>query len=146
MTARLPAISERSAQVTLWSALILIAALSGCSRDEPRGRISGRVTCRGKAVSEGRVLFVNTDKGVNMTASLAPDGSFEVLTAKGPGLPLAEYRVAVCPPPPDAAVGTFGSPPTIKPYANIPEKYREPKTSGLILTVVEGENRFDVAM
>jgi hypothetical protein len=128
--------------------LVLAAAIviSGCSSEEPRGRIAGRVTCQGKPLTEGRVVFINTEKGVSMTARIQPDGTYEVMTAKGAGLPLGEYRVAVCPPPPDATVGVFVKPANAGSHAGIPRKFRDVKTSGLTLTVHDGDNTLDIHM
>jgi hypothetical protein len=119
--------------------------VTGCHHEESRGRISGWVTFRGQPVSDGIVLFSNTTKGVYMTANLKPDGSYEVTTAKGAGLPTGQYQVCVCPP---LVNGTTGAGPAPKAIIcrNIPEKYRTIQTSGLALVVKEGENQFDVAM
>jgi hypothetical protein len=120
--------------------------MSGCDKEEVRGRIAGTVIFQGKAVSEGLVLFRNIDKGVNMNATLKPDGSYEIITAKGLGLPLGVYRVSVCPPPLDPDTGRFIPASKMKPYPNIPQKYRSFETSGLTLEVKEGDNSFDINM
>jgi hypothetical protein len=122
-------------------------ALAGCGSGEVRGRVVGNVTFQGKAVTEGIVVFNNNDKGVHMTTKLRPDGSYEIITAKGAGLAVGTYRVSVCPPPPELPpMLTSGPPPATKAYPNIPQKYRDQTTSGLTLTVKPGENRFDIAM
>lgn len=125
---------------------ILGLLLSGCGSGEVRGRVAGKVTFQGQPVSEGIVVFANDQQGVHMTADLKPDGSYQIITAKGAGLPLGTYTISVCPPLPQVTTGVFGKPPAKKPYPNIPVKYRNPKTSGLTLTVSEGENSFDIAM
>lgn len=139
----------RSMQRSRLSFTVLIAfagmVVAGCSHDEVRGKISGRVTFQGQPVSEGIVLFCNNEKGMHMTADLRPDGTYEVTTAKGAGLPTGQYQVCVCPP---LVNGTTGVGPTPKPklYPNIPLKYRDFQTSGLTLPVKDGVNPFDIAM
>lgn len=124
---------------------MLSFVLAGCGSNEPRGRINGKVTFQGQAVSEGIVLFSNNEKGIHMTTDLKSDGSYEITTAKGVGLPTGKYQVCVCPPLINGTTGT-GPVPKPKPYTNIPLKYRDFKTSGLTLTVNQGDNPFDVAM
>ena len=145
MTARRSAITNGGFFVA-WSVLMISAiALSGCKPSEKLGRIGGKVTFQGKPVSEGIVLFSCIDKGVNMTAALAKDGSYEIIMAKGAGLPLGAYRVCVTPPPEFYPIGQ-PAPPKPKPYPNIPAKYRNYQTSGLTVTVEDGENPFDIDM
>ena len=122
------------------------AALFGCgSDDEVRGRIGGKVTFQGQPVSEGLVLFSNNERGINMNAALRPDGSYEIIMAKGAGLPLGTYKVRVCPPSIVLPIGA-SSPPKIKRYPNIPKKYRKFLTSRLTVTIEEGDNPFDIDM
>jgi hypothetical protein len=119
--------------------------LSGCGSHEMRGRVAGTVTFQGKAVPEGLVVFSSDEKGgVRMTAAISSVGGYEVLAAKGAGIPTGNYKVAVCPPP-MVPSGVF-DPGKVKAYPNIPEKYRSHSTSGLMLTVKEGDNRFDIEM
>ena len=77
---------------------ILGSALSGCGSGEVRGRIAGKVTFQGTPLSEGLVFFSNNDKGIHMSGEVKPDGSYEIITAKGAGLPLGKYQVRVRPP------------------------------------------------
>lgn len=135
-------------QCNLWPLAMLTIglALSGCGDREVRGRISGKVTFQGRPVTEGLVLFSNARKGIHMTAPLKADGAYEVLTAKGAGLPLETYQVCVTPPLPQVVTGASEEPSEVKPYPNIPPRYRDPKTSGLTLTVASADNRFDIDM
>lgn len=139
----------RSIQPCRLSFSMLVACASvvlvGCGHGETRGKITGQVTFQGQPVPEGIVLFCNNEKGVHMNADLKPDGAYEVTTAKGAGLPTGQYQVCICPPPVNGTTGA-GPAPKPKPYPNIPQKYRDFRTSGLTLTVKEGINPFDVAM
>lgn len=81
-----------------------------------------------------------------MGARLKEDGSYEVLTTQGAGLPLGEYQVTVTPPPRAAGLSESGFVELAEVDAKIPQKYRDNKTSGLTLTVKEGENLLNIEM
>lgn len=123
-----------------------LLCLAGCGSSEKMGRAFGKVTFQGQPVPEGIISFSNREKGIFMTAKLNSDGSYELVTAQGRGLPLAAYQVAVNPPLVDAPLGPALGPPKLPLYPNIPEKYRKPESSGLTLTVRDGDNPFDVDM
>jgi len=119
----------------------------GCDRGETLGKVSGKVTFQGKPVTDGLLVFSNHAKGVHMTAKLSPDGRYELQTARGFGLPLGTYKVAVSPPVFDPPMpGMPAPPPRPKAYDNIPKQYFSPETSGLTITVVDGDNPFDIDM
>ena len=145
MTARYSANINSATLVGL--ALLLTAGLafSGCKQPEKLGKIGGKVTFQGQPVTEGMVLFSCIDKGVNMTAPLKEDGSYEIIMAKGAGLPLGAYKVCVSPPPVFYPIGTK-APSQPKQYPNIPAKYRNYQTSGLTMNIEDGENVFDIDM
>ena len=136
----------RAFTLSVLVALALAATLPGCGRREVLGRITGKVTFQGQPVSEGIILFRNKPKAIYMTADLKPDGTYVVRRASGEGLPLETYEVMVNPPIQDAPMGPALEPPKIKPCPNIPQKYRSYESSGLSVTVHEGENEFDVDM
>lgn len=125
-----------------------LLVLASCStRGEELGKVRGQVSCDGQPVAEGLLIFSNAAKGVHIVAPLRADGSYEVEMAEGHGLPLGVYQVYVSPPLPDLpAVGPIASKPLAKEYANIPKRYRDPKTSGLTVTVPRGGTVFDVPM
>jgi hypothetical protein len=124
------------------SAALLV---SGCGSGVERGRIFGKITFQGQPVAEGLVLFRDAAKGIHMSANLKQDGTYEITTVEGAGLPLGIYRVCVCPPLAVPFMGS-GAPPKPKEYANIPKIYRRYETSGLSLTVRQGANPFDIDM
>lgn len=130
---------------TLPLLVVLVLVVSGCKQPEKLGRIGGKVTFQGQPVSEGVVMFSCIDKGINMTANLEQDGSYEIIMAKGAGLPLGDYRVCVTPPPVFYPIGQ-PAPAQPKPYPNIPSKYRNYQTSGLTVTIEDGDNPFDIDM
>lgn len=135
--------SGRSVQRALL-ALAGLACLAGCQRGEELGHVTGKVTFKGKPVPSGFVIFANSAKGVYMTAPLDADGKFEVVMAKGAGLPLGEYQIGVSPPLMDLPLGPAEAPPEADKRKDIPRHYREPATSGLKHEVKSGENVIDL--
>jgi len=127
-----------------------LLAAAGCTAKTPRGTAHGTVKVTGKPVTKGAVVFTSAAAGMSVMMNLGDDGSFSMGTYEGDGLPLGEYQVSISP------VGLSNgdvmivgvSPPRNLPTADVPEKYRDPKTSGLAVTVKEGENPafdFDLA-
>jgi hypothetical protein len=125
--------------------LVVLAASLGCRRSSegPIGKVFGTVTFEGRPVPEGMVSFNSGEIGVFINAPLHQDGTYVVIRAKGHGVPIGKYLVAVIPPPPKGPLEPGTVP---QEYPNIPQKYRDPKTSGLRLTVEEADNRFDIQM
>jgi len=142
-------ISSRNSK-RLAAALLLLAAvvpaISGCKAKEVLGRVQGRVTFQGKPVTEGAIVFCNAPKGVYITANLNEKGEYLVAMANGYGLPLGDYQVAITPPLENIPFEQQYGPTLIRMFPHIPPKYRYPETSGLVLTVREGENSLDVDM
>jgi hypothetical protein len=90
-------------------------------------------------------VFSNREKGVHITAELGSDGSYELQMARGFGLPLGTYQVAVNPPlrePQMPGMPNIANQPRIV----VPPKYLRPETSGLTLTVVDGDNPYNIDM
>ena len=82
-----------------------------------------------------------------MTAKLTSEGGYELQMARGFGLPLGTYQVAVNPPILEPPMPGGPAPePKDQTYDNIPLKYYRFETSGLSITVVEGDNPFDIDM
>ena len=123
------------------------ASLSGCGKPvEPWGGVAGVVLQRGKPADPAVVIFTNREKGVEITAPTDANGRFVIKTDKFPGLPVGEYKVVVIPAPqnvPLPADGmTYREPLPPPPVSNIPEIYRDLKTTTLTATVQQGENDF----
>ncbi len=121
-------------------AVASLVCLAGCQRGEELGHVTGKVSFKGQPVPSGFVIFANSAKGVYMTAPLDADGKFEVVMAKGAGLPLGEYQIGVSPPLMDHPLGPIEEPPEADKRKDIPRHYREPSTSGLEHEVKSGEN------
>ena len=65
---------------------MLLAAFVGCGKSTT---VTGKITCNGRAVTYGSIIFVGTDKTAH-SAAIRPDGSYTV-----EGLPPGEFRIAV---------------------------------------------------
>ncbi len=121
--------------VCLLGCLLLI----GCGSSRTLGRVSGRVSLDGKPCGGLIVVFACEEQRAFITANVGDNGSYTVQMAEGHGLPLGTYDVTIRPAPPK----NWDRPTLSTP---IPQKYRDPKTSGLKLTVEEGDNQFDIPM
>jgi hypothetical protein len=125
---------------------LIVFFLSGCGRThETLYPVVGRVTFQGRPVAAGIIRFSNPKIGIDTLADLRPDGTYEVVRAHGPGLPAGKYRVAILPPRVDMPLGATRPPPSPE-CSNIPNKYRDPTTSGLTHTVTPDNKDFDVNM
>jgi hypothetical protein len=125
----------------------LVFGLSGCGgAREKLWPVSGKVTFRGNPVAAGTIRFCDPQTGIDMTAQLHSDGAYEVVMARGVGLPAGTYQVAIMPPRMDIPIGATAPPPKAPDRGDIPEKYRLPSTSLLTVTVKPERNRFDVDM
>lgn len=131
-----------SRRATLCLGLCLLATcLTGCgSSGPPSGTISGKVTLHGQPLAAGVVLLTNAATGVGASAELTASGEYQLDTP----LPAGPYDVAIQPPsapPPDQMQEAK---PRVKPL--IPDKYLDPKTSGLKATINAGSNTADFAL
>lgn len=146
--------------------LIFSSGCDGGGSTEPEGpqsQVSGTVTNAGKAVTrDSLVVFYNKEKGLTLTGTLDSLGKYS-LTAADPkvGVPAGRYEVAVRPPVPVVVAvdpssdeykkmmmqgGGEKSLDQSKPAtaADIPEKFNDAKTSGLVFEVKAGPNTFDM--
>jgi hypothetical protein len=129
-------------------ALALLAA--GCGPSV--GAISGKVTYNGETLGSGTVQF----NGPNATAmsGIAADGTYTI--AK---MPVGTVQIAVettSPPPgtPQEGSGKItggsmsvqGAPPPPGKYVPIPDKYKDPRTSGLTYEVKSGKQQHDLVL
>jgi hypothetical protein len=126
--------------------IVGLMTLPGCQRGEELGHVTGQVSFKGKPVASGFVIFANDANGVYMTAELDAEGKFEIITAKGAGLPFGEYQVGVSPPLMDHPLGPIEEPPEADKRKDIPRRYRDPATSGLKREVKSGENVIDLEL
>lgn len=126
----------------------MLAAMIGCSgspdsgRDLP-GKIKGVVTYKGAPVKNAAISFVGSSQQGAFGGPLGEDGSYKV-----PEAAVGDFQIAILPINPQTTMtmtpgGKIAAPPE---RADIPKKYRDTKTSGLTLNVVDGDNEFSVDM
>jgi hypothetical protein len=123
-------------------AAVCFAIAAGCSG--PRtGEVHGKVTCEGKAVTEGLVTLLNPKGGGDAEAHINKDGTFAVKRVV-----VGEYLVVITPPMEivDADPGKSPPSPVEKAAPNIPRKYRQQGTTTLKAEVKEGNNAFEFDM
>ncbi|MGI6416746.1 MAG: hypothetical protein ACOX1P_13830 [Thermoguttaceae bacterium] len=98
----------------------------------------------GKALTTGFVLFVNEESGVGASAPLDSSGNYQI-----PSIQTGDYQVAFGHPPapgPEEMEGAEKGAQIVIPKLDIPDKFLNPKTSGLTATVVEGDNTADFSL
>jgi hypothetical protein len=118
------------------------------------GTVKGQVTYKGESLPGGAVTFVtgSSDKGKAFTGLVRADGTYELKD-----IPVGEVRVAVITEP----AQPFPRPPASKPpkdarkpaeegraprHINIPAKYANPDTSGIIYRVIGGSQEFNIQL
>ena len=155
--------------ITGWSLLRNTAALcfvgavfaAGCgSGRPPTAPVHGRITCGGRLVSSGTVVFYPT-KGRPASGQIQPDGTYTLTTfTAGDGALLGKHKVTV-----EATASSGGSadqpktkeeemrmilahkrvmPPEVHWLA--PARYAKQETSGLTAVVNRGDNSIDFTL
>jgi hypothetical protein len=118
-------------------------------------RVSGTVTYQGKPVPKGTIAFVATDLGrPNATGKLDANGYYRLQTREaGDGAQLGDYDVTISSrddTPMNISgqnvVPQFVPKKPAKPQRLTPEKYEDPKKSGLRRTVKSGSNEFNLEL
>jgi len=139
-------IARRNKEPTVRRRLVMLVSfavvVAGC-RGTPVGEVKGTVTFEGKAVSEGRVSFLDQKAGTGDEALLKSDGSFAIEKP----LPVGDYKITIEPLIVRKQVDGKGPEVGVeKPAPDIPEKYRRIGTTELSATVVEGKNEVILKM
>ena len=152
-------------QIMVAVCLALAAICVGCGSPTgpvgPQSQVIGSVTNEGKPVTlNSQVVFFNSVKGLTLTGTLDSLGKYS-LTPADPklGIPSGRYTVSILPPATPIVEATQSSTDytkmmqtggtSVKPAAadnsaaDIPEKFRDAKTSKLVFEVKEGPNTFD---
>jgi hypothetical protein len=127
--------------------LAVTLGLVGCGgeRKDVLGPTTGKVTFQGQPVAAGEVLFDN-GQGIARIAPLASDGAFVVESADGFGLPVGTYKVAIQPPRIEHPLGPIKEPPKPQIFPNIPERFRDLKSSGFSAEIKAGKNELSFDM
>lgn len=143
-------------------ALLIATVLCGCgSGPDPyektpegeRAKVSGSVTFDGKPVPlDSNVIFYNKEKAATAAGKVDTLGNYTLSPAvEKVGIPVGRYQVMIAPPRPEAAA--VGSPDYAKAMMQgaqkvispkeIPEKFHAFETSGIVLEIKAGDNKFD---
>jgi len=108
--------------------------------------VTGKVTYKGQPVKEGTITLVDDVHGTGGGAELDGEGNYRIVTPEG-GLPPGTYQVAIQPPQVEESSNGNTAPAMVpKNMPDIPEKYRNIRTSELKVVVKEGDNTYDVNM
>lgn len=123
---------------------LVVIGLSGCSggpAPDPTATVTGKVTFQGAPVSEGVINFYDAKRGNAAVTKLGADGTFSA-----DSVVLGDYGIFITPLQVDAPVDATKPAPLPANPANIPEKYRDVKTSGFKTTVKSGGNKAEFDM
>lgn len=116
------------------AALLLSAAL-GCSSSPPGPPalvpVKGKVWLENEPVTGGMIVFHPDESPKNPgamppTATIQPDGSYELMSGVQPGAMAGNYKVVVV---------AMGSPAA---RSRVPARYGDPKSTELVVEVADG--------
>jgi hypothetical protein len=124
--------------------LLLAVCVIGCGKSHQikTVRATGIVTYNGNPVEEAILFCIPeapqaTNAAPNGNAETDPDGRFALSTyGTGDGAVPGTYLVGITKPIPDPATANSSTPGTLN---GLPEKYQNPTTSGLKMTVEAGK-------
>jgi hypothetical protein len=161
-TFKAPSMFTRCCGAWLLCALVLFSA--GCNRGPERATVRGKVSIDGKPLTTGNVMFWGADnytgtavidKEGNYVLSDAPvgDAKITVTVPKPPpggmaamqrmqSAPIAQETQSVDPNDPSRRISIMGDMPSE--IVQIPDKYNDPSTSGLVYSVKGGEQNHDI--
>lgn len=138
-----------------YAALVMIAlTLIGCSgsgASVKTGTVQGKVLLNGQPLQKGTVFFFTAIGGDSASGAIQPDGTYTARYQSGFSIPVGDYAVSVSviadepatPIDPTLLMEKIAKEGLPKPSAAIPEKYTDPKKSGLIAVIKEGANTVD---
>jgi hypothetical protein len=121
----------------------LMPLACGGSGGPEMARVYGTVTYNGQPVKKGTVSFVATKPGQrNATGMIDQGGNYRLQTENpGDGAELGDYEVSIFSH--EEQVLDYKPKTPVKAERVIPEKYEDPKKSGLKQTVKSGSNQFN---
>jgi hypothetical protein len=116
---------------------VLLVAFWFLGVDNPRLRLSGIVSFRGSPVAQGRVVLCDSRSGRSYTTMISPVGFYEFHASKKAGVREGEYAISILPPIPEVVMDVSTGTAVVRKCEcpEIPEHYRKPSTSGLIVQV-----------
>ena len=126
--------------------LVMVSAVVGCGQGAlSTGKVSGKVTLRGKPITQGKVTFL-PEKGPVASGELGSGGVYTLVTYQsGDGAIIGNCSISITPPTQAAPLPgvNIPPPPPPRPEVTIPKKYHRFDTSGLKRKVESTDNVFD---
>jgi len=122
---------------------VLAAAVAGCSsKGVKKITVNGTVSYKGQPVRSGILKFAGPE-GAYSAASIQPDGSYTI-TDVIPG----ETKVGLMESPQGSgsSSGDKAAPAPKEPPVPLPEKFREPTTSGVVYTITPETTKLDIEL
>jgi hypothetical protein len=125
-----------SAFASIIAAMLALPLCWGCGTSGgPDGSmlvpVKGKVTYKGKPLTDGTITFEPDDFGRPAHGNIQPDGTFVLTTYKdGDGAVRGQHRIAV------SASAKRGQ--------NVPLKLRDPNSSKVVVEVSEGKTEYEV--
>jgi hypothetical protein len=121
-----------------------MAATTGCDSGPETGEVFGKVTFKGKPVTEGTLTFLNEKGEGDAEANIQPDGSYFVET----GVVVGDYVIEIKPLMETKDTDPGKTPPSLveKAAPNIPMKYRQQGRTPLREIVKAGKNEINFDM
>lgn len=122
-------------------ALAALCAALGCSKGVKKITVTGKVTYQGQPVRSGIVRFIGPE-GAYSAGPVQSDGTYTV-TDVLPG----ETKVGIMESPSGSGSSSGDKPEksaATKGAAPLPEKYREPTTSGLVYSITPETTELDI--
>jgi hypothetical protein len=139
--------------------LACVVFMPGCgggdkAYDGPTGTVTGKVTFKGDPIPEGSAVVFQPKSGEGLPASgaIGSDGSFKLSAKNSFSIPVGIYKISISPPRPkdltdeEAMNASMKGKNSDTEFKEIPEKYRNPATSGETFEVKEGENSYTLDM
>lgn len=121
-------------------AALALAVMLGCEMGPTEASGTGKVLYQGAAVTAGDVNFFSKEKGVGAMTKLDAAGEFKLPA----GLQAGQYAVYVTPP--VGAPPPPGTPALKATSPEIPQRARDPMTSGVVVALEGGENEVMVEL
>lgn len=142
--------------------MLLLAAVAagatGCGDGRLKvSKVRGKVVYKGQGVPNTTVIFVPVGETVQALGKMRPfaygqpDGQFEIKTyVEGDGAPPGQYRVSIIAPAggpggskKDRPADDQSSATSVQIPATVANKFKSAETSGIEVTIHEGENNLD---
>jgi hypothetical protein len=120
--------------------IAIVLAASGCGGGTTKVTVSGTVSYHGRPLSGGMLQFVSADGGAPAAAPIRKDGTF-IMTGVVPGDVKVSLQATPTSAGPSGDKTATGK--TITPD-DLPEKYRDPETSGLSYTITPATKQLEI--